>query len=200
MIALVLAAADCLFEDLEEIAKLVPVEHCLIVAVNDAGVVYPGKIDHWVTMHPEELEWRKIRRQENGYPDGFETWTRPYPFGMKDREDKCDHLIGGFNGSSGLVGVGVGLEVADVAIGCGLPMDNRPHIATGKRWEACVGYRDRWIELRPLLSKRFRSVSGWTMEQFGPPTAEWLESHISYPLAEAHTTAGVDHTHLNKVE
>ena len=194
MIALALGAADCLFDDLEEIGRLVPIEQCIIVACNDAGIVYPDRLDHWVTLHPEELERRKVKRAERGYPDGFETWTRPYPYGMKERERICDHVIGGFDGSSGLAAVGVGLASADVVVAGGLPMDDRPHILTGRRWHSCVKYRPRWEELYDRLKGRVRSMSGWTMELLGEPTADWLLPHMS-PLHNATAQPVVLTTH-----
>lgn len=177
MIALALGAADCLPEDLDEARKLVDPAECLIVAANDAGFMWHGHLDHWATLHPEELWLRKRKRAELGLDDDYETWTRPYPWGLKkEREELCDHVLGGYDGgSSGLLAVGVALEKgADRIILCGMPMDQRRHVVRKRPWIPANGYRDRWIELHHKLAPVVRSYSGWTRERFGEPTGGWL--------------------------
>jgi hypothetical protein len=176
-IALVLGGADCLWDDLDIARKLVDPEACTIVAVNDAGIYWPGRLDHWATMHPEELAGRAREREKLGHPGGYVTWTRPYPFGMKDREKLCDQIIDGYNGSSGLVAVGVAIETGHRRVLlCGMPMDARAHFNREGAWTAGIGYRERWLELADQLRLRCRSFSGWTRELLGEPTAEWVDS------------------------
>lgn len=178
MIALVLGGADCLQSDLDEAAKLVDPHACTIVATNDAGVYWPHRLDHWVTMHPTELPYRIQRRRTMGHPDGYTTWTRPYPHGLKDREKLCDRVISGYNGSSGLVAVGVAIETGHRAILCGMPMDVRAHFNREGVWEKAEGYRERWVELHDTLAPLVRSFSGWTRERFGAPTSEWVDAAL----------------------
>lgn len=176
MIALVLGGADCLQADFDEASALVDPHRCTIIATNDAGVYWPQRLDHWVTMHPTELPYRVQRRRTMGHPDGYTTWTRPYPPGMKDREAICDRTLSGYNGSSGLVAVGVAIETGHHAILCGMPMDVRPHFNRDGVWEAAASYRERWIELHDRLAPLVRSLSGWTRQRFGAPTHEWVDS------------------------
>jgi hypothetical protein len=171
VIALVLGGADSLFDDMEGALRLV--RDPVIVACNNAGFMVE-RLDHWATLHPEELPWREERRRANGYPDRYVTWTRPYPSGMKDREAGHRTLAGWEGGSSGMFAVGVALEVADRAILCGIPMDTRPHFDRVSGWETAEKYRDAWREKRSAMQKRARSMSGWTAELLGKPQAEWI--------------------------
>lgn len=176
-LAVVLGGADCLWEDVDALQQMTSLDAAVIVACNDAGYAWPGRLDHWATMHPEELDDRKAKREANGYPDGYETWTRPYPYGLKDREKMCDHVLDGWGGSSGLLAVGVALELgAPKVVVCGVPMDARPHFNREGEWGGATKYRDRWVEQRETMRGRVRSMSGWTKALLGGVTPEWLEA------------------------
>ena len=182
MIALVLGGAECLQADITASLELVTLDECVIVAVNDAGIYWPYRLDHWATMHPTEIGYRIERRRMKGYPMGFTTWTNPYPFGMKDREQMCDRVLDGYKGSSGLLGLGVALEEGCHATLCGIPMDVRPHFNREGVWSPAESFRERWIELHDEIAPRVRSWSGWTRDQFGSPTADWLDVARSSPV------------------
>lgn len=177
MIALVLGGAGCLWEDVEAASALIHPADCLIVAVNDAGVWWPGRLDAWVTMHADEMPYRIRKRTELGHPAGFTTWTRPYPRGMEDREAHCDRVIGGWGGgSSGLVAVGVAIQHRCSVILCGVPLDERPHFNRTGAWEGAAGFREGWTDRSEALAPLVRSLSGWTRETFGAPTQEWVDA------------------------
>lgn len=179
MIALVLGGASSLLPDVAFAKTLVNPRFCTIIACNDAGIEWPGPLDHWVTAHPDELPIREKRRRERGYPGGYETWTRPYPAGMKDREAMCDHVITGYeDGSSGLLALGVALKLGCHAILCGIPMDEQPHFNRTGNWKAAKGYRNAWLAMEDQLRARARSCSGWTMGILGKPTPEWVAQHL----------------------
>jgi hypothetical protein len=175
-VALVLGGALCLQDDLALAAQLVPLEECAVVAVNDAGFWYPGPLTAWVSMHAEEFPERERIRSDRGYPGGYTRWTRPYPAGMKHLERHVDGLLGGWNGSSGLLGVGVAIVElgADPVMLCGIPLDDRAHFNRKGRWEGCYRYRLGWEERMTDLCGRVRSFSGWTREVLGEPTREWM--------------------------
>jgi hypothetical protein len=99
--------------------------------------------------------------------------------------EECDGVIrwnrpnGG--GSSGLFAVLIALELGfDKLILCGMPVDGEKRITSDGEVE--VGetpyqhYRKGWILRQGILSEHVRSMSGWTRETFGAPTAEWLNS------------------------
>lgn len=176
MTALILGGALCLEDDVRSASELVDPADCLVVAVNDAGFWWPGRLDHWVTMHAEELPERERIRAERGYPGGYKRWTRPYPPGMKQREDSVDELFGGWSGSSGLLAVGVALERlgADPVLLCGMPMDDRRHFNRKGRWDAAHRHRLGWLEYQDRMMGRVRSFSGWTAELLGVPSHDWI--------------------------
>ena len=175
MIALVLGSAECLHADIERARKLVDVDTCMVVACNQAVAEWPGRLDHFATMHPEEMAPWLERRRGRGYPDGYETWTRPYPHGFKDRERMCDHVIGGWaDGSSGMLALGVAIENGGTRnLLCGIPMDTRDHFNAGA-WNAAASYRDKWEAEAGELREATRSFSGWTAGLLGRPTPEWI--------------------------
>jgi hypothetical protein len=188
MIALVLGGAKTLAADLDMARSLVVPSECVIVACNDAGIVWPGRLDHWVTAHPEELGARKEQRRERGHPDGYRTWTRPYPFGMKERERMCDHVLGGYeDGSSGLLALGVAIAVGAHAILCGIPMDTGEHFNRASGWGIAEKYREGWKAAEHKIRGRARSCSGWTADLLGMPTNEWVALHTG-PVATGCTT------------
>ncbi len=183
-IALVLGGAESLFRDIKVLRELIDVEACTIVAVNDALFRWPGRVDHFATLHPEELVWRAECRKRFGYPDGYQTWTRPYPRGLEARERLCDHVLGGWSdGSSGFFGVGVaraGLRSRRI-VAAGCPMDGSPHLDRPCGWRGFPSYRQAWLDRKRDLAPFLRSMSGWTLELYGAPDEKWLDAKVAMP-------------------
>lgn len=106
MDALVIGAAACVWDDFALLEKLYGgLDHFTTFAANDGGVLWRGRLDHWCTLHTDELPEREERRRENGYPDGYTSW------GITGKVDKVlpqDWQIGG--GSSGLLGAARGVR------------------------------------------------------------------------------------------
>jgi hypothetical protein len=164
--AVVLGGADCLWDDLRALDG--PPE--IVVAVNNAGIVYPGRLDHWATMHAEEMPWREAKRRAKGYPGGYIRWTHPTAVGWDDHTETCDRFLDGWSdGSSGWFGVGVALEVADRAILCGIPMDERPHFDRVAGWDVADAYFREWEKRLDRVQGRVFSMSGRTRDLLGPP-------------------------------
>lgn len=174
-ITLVLGSADCLDADIEKSLALIGDRPYRVVACNQAVFAWPGPLDHFATMHPEEMAPWLARREELGYPGGYETWTRVYPYGMKEREQLCDHAIAGFShASSGKLANEVAIQTGGTHnLLCGIPMDGRAHFNAGE-WRAHESYREGWEEDQVRLRRTTRSWSGWTADLLGVPTAEWL--------------------------
>lgn len=173
VLAIVLGGGDSVWDDLQDL-PVDPLAHT-ILAVNDAGIYWPHRLDHWVTMHAEELEHRKARRADRGHPDGYVTWTKPYAKGWEHMERLADRVMPGWmRGSSGMLAVGVALEVADHVVLCGVPMDDRPHFNRTYGWTACDHFRGAWVENEHKMRGRVRSMSGWTRDLLGGCDAEWL--------------------------
>lgn len=147
-----------------------------IVACNDVGAIWPGRLDAWVTLHPEKLtDWRDQRRA-NGHPeaarylvhgDYVPDWAELVEFRFPGQGD---------SGSSGLFAAKAALIDlgARRAVLAGIPLVRRSHFFDAVQWEAAGGYREVWEALRPGYRARIRSMSGWTAHFFGLPTTEWL--------------------------
>lgn len=178
-LGLVLAGAACLWDDVRELRQLgVDPAACTIIAVNDALFRWPGRVDHFATLHPEEMAWRAARRARCSYPGDYETWTRPYPFGYHARARLCDHVLGGWSeGSSGLFAVGVALEGLGLrrVLLAGCPMDASAHLGRGGGpWTGVETYWPAWLERAARLAPAVRSLSGRTRELLGEPDQKWL--------------------------
>lgn len=163
-----LGGAACVWEDLAALRAMVEPE--TVIAVNYAGVEHEGRIDHWATLHPENLEhWRK-RREGNA---DFVTWSHRDGH-LVDRT--TDH----WKGSSGLYGARVALALGYTRVVlCGVPLDERPHFHDSDRW-AKGSWRDAGLHRKELDAslQRYRgpvrSMSGYTAQVLGTPTEEWL--------------------------
>lgn len=195
MIALVLGGASCLWDDLYALRDLgfpvrvnrfpqspwpvgtVWVERepdVRVVAVNMAGLHYPGFVDAWVSMHAEKfLEWRPKRYAERR--NNPRTWGAT---GIHNAH-VADRLIvePWTKGASGLLATGHAVHQFGRAILCGLPQDDRPHFdARRGKWTMADKYQDGWRDKFSELRGCVRSMSGWTQEELGAPTRGWLDA------------------------
>lgn len=190
-VAVVVGSADCVFRDLARLTNLNLSEPPAIIACNDAGWQYLDPIDYWVTLHCDKLaDWESRRRLHGGNSEYLLFTAKGFEGRCQRRDiytvgEEMDFRVHG--GSSGLTAVHVGLQVRDIVIGCGIPMDRRRHrrgvTAEGPfRTEDTVadetklrGFWMAWAHAAPLLKHRFRSFSGWTRDIFGEPTRDWIE-------------------------
>lgn len=176
-LAIVLGGASCMRDDLSRLERMYPVEDAVVIAVNDAGWAYPGKIDHWVTLHVEHLgRWVSTRRELRRNMD-FETWTRAGP--KSKQYQPTDHVLGHWGkGSSGLFAVTVaqvGLRL-DKGVLCGVPMSTAGNVSGKSEWpvEEVMLHRGGWVYHLDRIRDTWRSMSGWTKGLLGAPTEEWL--------------------------
>lgn len=154
----------------------------VFAAVNDAIALWPGRIDYAATLHPDKLAGWMKRRAEAGYPGMPQRWT--YQRGEPAKtEMRADRVTRDWGGGSGLFTAKVLRECGLTRIVlAGIPMDDRPHVAgsTVKHpaapWTACKDFRKAWREHRTEIAPFVRSMSGWTRDLFGAPTAEWLSA------------------------
>lgn len=80
------------------------------------------------------------------------------------------------SGSSGLFAVRVALELGfDRIVLCGVPMQKEQGRLDGiVRWSGAEAFKKGWQQALPHLRDTTRSMSGWTKQLLGAPTAEWL--------------------------
>lgn len=154
-----------------------------VFAVNDAGILWPGLLDYWVTLHPEYLPKWQRQRMARKYPWGYRTVAPPLnelspqhhrididcrlSFHFPDLKD---------NGSSGLYAVRAAIDYGYKRnVLAGIPMqENAGHFVRGKAWAECEVYAPCWHKAKARLEPYVRSMSGMTRQLFGEPTREWL--------------------------
>jgi hypothetical protein len=180
--ALVLGSAETLGAD--KAAALELFEPNLIIACNHAARDEPGRVDHWVTMHPDLfVMWLAVRRQ-NGFPDPGQFWHarhRPVPKGIESR------AIESWGGSSGMLCVAVAVELGvERVVLAGVPMlKTARHYDDRRHWEEARGYWPAWERYAPRIRGRVKSMSGWTRDLLDAPTGEWLDGDRARKTAGA---------------
>lgn len=144
---------------------------------NSALEVFPGEIDYGVTLHPEKLGGWLSKRMAAGLPAPKVVWGhRPATNVQKHTRD--------WGGSVSMFAVKVARQEAFVKIIlCGCPMTVEDgHFLRHERWNAATAFQRGWRERGDKLGRPcIRSMSGWTLQQFGAPTDEWLKSNTDRP-------------------
>lgn len=164
---LLLGFAAGLFDDL---AALGPID-ADVMAVNGAGLVV-GALDHWVSLHPDQLAAFARRRAAAGLVGGFTTWS-PDPGPGIDRVTTDVERFG----TSSLYAVRIALHRLGYqrVILAGVPFeDGQPYVGGAAIPRPLIGHRTAWRQARPEMADRVRSLSGWTRSLLGAPTPAWL--------------------------
>lgn len=170
LIAIVLGGAASVWDELAAALDLAP--DAVMVACNHAARDLDGRLDHWVTMHPELLPmWIKARASA-GRPPAGQLWSarhRPSPVPV--------NTIPTVGGSSGLLSAMVALKVgADRVMLCGIPIhQNGRHYDRSVRWIEARQYLAAWTKQLPVLAGKVRSFGGETGKMLGTPTKDWLD-------------------------
>jgi len=175
-VCLVLGGADCLFEDIRRYGG--PAD--AVVACNDAGAEWPGRLDAWVTLHPEHWErkgWLSTRAARR-YPNAVALYAHNQVKEFVAEGVICtDYLFPGQDkaGSSGLFAAKVALIDLgfDQVVFCGVPMTHSPHFFGGEPWrkQSVLDYRKQWKTVPDEWRARMRSMSGWSRTFLGGPNA-----------------------------
>ena len=169
MIAAVLGGARGVWAELSALEAMLGRRPDLIVGTNDAGAIYPGRLDAWVTLHHEQLnEWR---RRRNGNQD-YRAFIHA-PLAGCEGEVVRER----WSGSSGLFAAQVAafeLNARGVVL-CGCPLDaDRAHFFDHHRWNDAETFRRGFEAALPVIRDHVRSMSGWTRDLLGFPDPQWL--------------------------
>lgn len=120
--AIVLGGAPTVFDELEE-ARAMAGGDADLIAVNWAGVAYPGEFQWWVSLHPDLVDGFRRRRESEGHPPGA------YTFASKSPAPGVDHVVEhGYmkprepSGSSGLFGTLLGCDHYRRVYVCGVTL------------------------------------------------------------------------------
>jgi hypothetical protein len=145
-----------------------------IFAGNDMIEHFPENIDHAITLHPDKLKLWLPRRKANGFNDPPKVWAH------RNYEGAVTHWTRDWSGSTGLFCIKIARENGYVhIITCGVHMNvDSNHFVRNQPWNAAHGFRRGWVGRVPELRPYLRSMGGWTQEEFGAPTEEWLRSDI----------------------
>lgn len=177
MKALVLGGADCVWSDAA--AALDLTEFDIAVGCNDIGAYWPAPLDAWVSLHPEKFKlWKARRGDRPPHKALYAIPGTPADCGAT-RYTQSMFPSQGHAGSSGLYALKVALMDLGCsrAVLCGVPMSpERRHFFETKEWHAAANHRKGWNEAMPHIAGHARSMSGWTAQLLGYPTAEWLET------------------------
>lgn len=171
-IALCLGGAKSVWEDLAAAKALIGNRPHTVVACNYAGIQYAGRIDAWVTLHPERFQpWQEARAAK-----GYNTDYRAFVHARRHNQAPAEAVPERWAGSSGLFMAQIALEVlgAAGAILCGVPMEaSGRHIHWPGEWGATKLYRPAFLKAQ-ADGAAIRSMSGWTADLLGRPDAAWL--------------------------
>lgn len=139
--------------------------------VNDQIEADGSTSAHGVTLHPAKLPGWLARRAAAGHPPLAEVWCWQLA-----TLAGVTRAIGDWGGSSSLLAVRAALAAGHTrVILCGVPMlAEGGHFVRRRSWPHAVGFRRGWIAHRTELAPHVRSLSGWTRDTFGAPSAEWL--------------------------
>lgn len=166
-VGLVVGGASCVWDDVEAALQLG--EYAGVVGANLIGVIWPGRFDAWVSLHPDKLKrpWVE-RRRRSGLPAHHRV------VGLGD----TPHRFAGQTepGSSGLFALKVALDDLgfDRAVLCGVPLAPTAHFNIARPWSAATQYRAGWEQALPHIMSRARSMSGWTADLLGRPPADFF--------------------------
>ncbi len=157
----------------------------VFIAVNEAGIDLP-ELSHWGSLHPNKLRLWGEWRSERGLSDEYEFWA------LSPTQHVHRHINNWAGGSSGLHGLDIALNGLGLraAIGCGMPLDDRPNQFTRKPWGAHAPFRSgggTWTDpsVLEILRKRVRIMDGphpvsgepaFTTALIGQPTVAWIRS------------------------
>ena len=164
-IAVVLGGAAGGWDELSRASQIAPVRY--LVAVNDAACHYPGKLDAFVTLHPEKLSGWLGARRTAGLPEpACVIGHVPHELVTEVVDYQWPGQTG--SGSSGLFAAKIALERTNLPVVlCGVPMEaSRAHFFNDQPWSDVEQFRAAWEWARPRLG-RMRSMSGWTAELLG---------------------------------
>ncbi|MEN6375582.1 MAG: hypothetical protein ABFD75_12510 [Smithella sp.] len=129
--------------------------------------LFPAK--YFATYHPSEIVMSKERRAKEG---GNTNWTIISHQQHEGLVNIIIPLVGVPSGSSALLGVHAGIQEGyKKIVVCGCPLTGSND--KGNSYEI---FRKGWEAKINEIKDYVRSMSGWTRDFVGAPTAEWLNT------------------------
>jgi hypothetical protein len=174
VVAIIVGGAECWARDLEAARRLLNGCKIRYFYINDQIKSFP-ELGTACTLHPDKLNghiaWLTVRRAA-GLPEPEQVWAHRRHAVVTHDTASID-----WSGSSGLFAVQVALsEGYKKIIACGIPMTvDDGHFERRQKWQSAIKFREGWTRHRDEIKPYFRSMSGWTREQFGEPDEFWLQ-------------------------
>jgi hypothetical protein len=138
-----------------------------VMAVNDVGMFYDRHLEHWYSLHGDQIpEWSVVRE--------FHFPAAKYRHSTKGRDPSCIGWPVPTIGSGAYAAANVGLCLGyDLIVLCGAPLDDGGHFFDPP-WKATnftkEARHDRWILSRDTVWEgRVKSMSGFSREILGEP-------------------------------
>jgi len=181
-IALILGGAECVWEDVAELERILgrPWDG-IVIAANDIGSHWPRRLDHWATLHPEQLgRWIEDRRKK-GLPGGFVSWAHVYQAGHSIRGRELIDRTLPRQSCSGIFAGYVARAIGCRGVFCGVPLTRTPHFAEsrmhprGRPWTSWATHYREFEKIADEMRGWMRSMSGLTADRLGRPDLQWLE-------------------------
>lgn len=195
--ALIVGCSARVWADVEAAHDLCP-QFDTYYLVKFAGIRWDGGRFVWVTLHPEFMRVDKLppttmegnqpgyvkQRAALGLHSDYEIVSPlTTEVGMHGHHKMDRHTTYRWpgmsgSGSSGFFAVKVALEDDghDVAVLAGVPMEQEAgHFTRKKPWLARDSFLIPWTSHKKYYAEKTRSLSGgWTEQELGRPTLEWL--------------------------
>ncbi len=167
MIALIVGGAECAMAEFEQAKVLMNGHSYTVFAINDMIPIIPGEIIA-ITLHADKLSPWLEHRLNAGFPKPLQVWcNRTSRFVSNTTRD--------WGGSSGLFAAKIAKEKSMHSILCGVPMlVEANHFVRHQRWAACHAFRKPWLDHKLEMASFIRSFSGWTAEQYGVPSLDYI--------------------------
>lgn len=150
-----------------------------VVAAKLAGVLWPGRLDAWVSLHPERFAGDIEKRRRLGHPPALRLFAHETASEQAGVSRTSYRWPGQKrSASSGMFAAKVALEDLgfDRAVLCGVPLDKEAgRLDKLVFWPGASSFRQGFNEALPRINHRLCSMSGWTMLRLGRPTASWLK-------------------------
>lgn len=172
--ALVMGSARCLRADLEGALSLAEFE--CVIACKGAGLEWQGRLDAWVTLHPDRFARELAQRRGRGWALPDRTYAHADAPGVSHTltyrwpDQKT-------SGSSGLFALRIAIEEygCDRIVLCGIPLDKEyGRLDLPGAWRGATAFKQGWEQALHRIKDKTRSMSGWTKQLLGEPTAQWL--------------------------
>lgn len=175
--AVVVGSARGVFDELEIVRSIYGPDDLVVYGVNDVGM-YLHKLDHWVSLHGDNLAaWKNVRWLHDIHPSS----TKVHTYTQRESADYNWLFLTPLLALSGYFAMQIAyLMGCSPIILTGCPGDGTPrffehHRRDGFSYGNGVGPSDKGIKSQivgemarlPKFMDKVRSMSGWTRDFFG---------------------------------